>query len=257
MSPTIRTAVLAVGAAGLAVILLLGMGGLAPIGESSSPPDRTVGDRLNAIATPERHAENVVSAVNFDYRGLDTLGEEYILFAAVAGVMLLLRETRGESERARPEGETLRVRQHRSEVIRWSGRWMIGVLNVFGVYVVLHAQLTPGGGFQGGVILGTGSLLAYLVESYRTYRRATPKEWIEAAEAVGAGGYILVGLAGLCLGGAFLDNVLPLGKTGSLLSAGTIPVINLFVGLEVTAGFTTLFAEFLEETRREPGEHRP
>ena len=53
-------------------------------------------------------------------------------------------------------------------------------------------------------------------------------------------------------GGAFLENVLPLGKTGSLLSAGTIPVINLFVGLEVAAGFALLFAEFLEETRQEP-----
>jgi multicomponent Na+:H+ antiporter subunit B len=183
---------------------------------------------------------------------VDTLGEEYILFAAVAGVALLLRERRGKSERDRPEGEIDRVRQHRSEAIRWSGRWMIGLVNLFGPYVVLHAQLTPGGGFQGGVILGTGSLLVYLAESYRTYRRAAPKHWIDLAESVGAGGYALVGLAGLGVGGRFLENVLPLGRTGSLLSAGTIPVINLLVGLEITAGFALLFAEFLEETRQEP-----
>ena len=194
----------------------------------------------------------MVSAINFDYRGLDTLGEEYILFAAVAGVALLLRERRGESERDRPEGELERVWQHRSEAVRWSGRWMIGLVNLFGIYIVAHAQLTPGGGFQGGVILGTGSLLVYLAESYRSYRRAAPKPWIDLAESIGAGGYALVGLLGLVLGGAFLENVLPLGKTGSLLSAGTIPVINLFVGLEVTAGFALLFSEFLEETRQEP-----
>jgi multicomponent Na+:H+ antiporter subunit B len=256
MSPRVRLLVFSIGAAGLAVVLMLGMMGLSPFGESSSPPDRTVGAWLNRVAVPERHLTNVVSAVNFDYRGLDTLGEEYILFAAVAGVALLLRERRGESERDRPEGELERVSQRRSEGVRWSSRWMIGLVNLFGLYVLAHAQLTPGGGFQGGVILGTGSLLVYLGESYRTHRRAVPKAWVDLAGAVGAGGYALVGLAGLLLGGAFLENVLPLGRTGSLLSAGTIPLINVFVGLEVTAGFALLFAEFLEETRQESGRGR-
>lgn len=61
-----------------------------------------------------------------------------------------------------------------------------------------------------------------------------------------------VGIGSLIAGGAFLQNVLPLGQTGTLLSAGTVPVINLFVGLEVAAGFVLLFAEFLEETRQPP-----
>ncbi len=251
MSPAVRARVFLFGAMGLGLVLLIGVHGLAPTGQASSPADRTVGDWLNRVALPERHLTNIVSAVNFDYRGLDTLGEEYILFASVAGVALLLRERRGESEKDRPEGEPERVHRHRSEAVRWSGRWMIGLVNLFGLYVVLHAQLTPGGGFQGGVILGTGSLLVYLASSYRTYRRAVPKAWMDLAEAIGAGGYALVGLGSMVAGGVFLQNVLPLGKTGSLLSAGTIPVINLFVGLEVAAGFALLFAEFLEETRQE------
>lgn len=253
MSPAIRRWFFGIGASGLGVVLLLGLRGLAPLGESSSPSGTTIGTWLNRVAIHERHLTNVVSAVNFDYRGLDTLGEEYILFAAVVGVALLLRERRGESERDRPEGETERVKRHRSEAVRGSGRWMIGLVNTFGIYVVAHARLTPGGGFQGGVILGTGSLLVYLAESYRSYRRAVPKVWVDLAEAVGAGGYVLVGLGGLVAGGSFLENVLPLGRTGSLMSAGTIPLINLCVGLEVTAGFAMLFAEFLEETRQEAG----
>ncbi len=252
MNPTVRRRVFLVGAVGLALVLLGGMRGLAPLGDASSPPDRTVGDWLNRVAVPERHLTNIVSAVNFDYRGLDTLGEEYILFASVAGVALLLRERRGESEQDRPEGEKERVDRHRSEVLRWAGRWMIGLVNLFGFYIVLHAQLTPGGGFQGGVILGTGSLLVYLSSSYKTYRRVAPKPWIDLAESIGAGGYALVGIGSLIAGGAFLQNVLPLGQTGTLLSAGTVPVINLFVGLEVAAGFVLLFAEFLEETRQPP-----
>ena len=56
---------------------------------------------MNTIAVPQRHTANVVTAVVFDYRGFDTMGEEFILFAAVSGVVLLLRETRGARERDR------------------------------------------------------------------------------------------------------------------------------------------------------------
>jgi len=59
------------------------------------PPDWSLsgpyGDVLNAVAASERHTTDVVSAVNFDYRGFDTLGEESILFAFVVGATLLLR----------------------------------------------------------------------------------------------------------------------------------------------------------------------
>jgi multicomponent Na+:H+ antiporter subunit B len=79
-------------------------------------------------------------------------------------------------------------------------------------------------------------------------RRVSPQALTDAAEAAGAGGYVAVGLLGLAVGGAFLLNVLPLGTPGKLLSAGTVPLINLLVGLEVAAGFVLLLSEFLEQT---------
>ena len=253
MSPKVRLYVFLAGAAGFGLVLLVGMTGLAPAGQTSSPPPRTVGDWLNRVALPERHLTNVVSAVNFDYRGLDTLGEEYILFAAVAGVALLLRERRGESEQDRPEGELDRVWQHRSEAVRWSGRWMVGLVNLFGIYVVAHAQLTPGGGFQGGVILGTGSLLVYLAETYQIVSagraRSRGSTWRDRS-----------GPAAMrwsaCSAWSW---AVPSSRTSSRWGRpvrssrrAPIPIINLFVGLEVTAGFALLFSEFLEETRQEP-----
>jgi len=253
VSRRVRLVLFLAAAPGLAFVLLSGMGGLSAFGRYPGP----YGDVLNAVAVSERHVTNVVTAINFDYRGFDTLGEEFILFAAVAGVALLLRGGRGESGEARPAGPAGRVARPRSEAVRWLSLGMIGVTNLFGVYIVLHAQLTPGGGFQGGAILGTGSLLAYLASRYRSYRRVVPKLWVDVAGGVGAGGYALIGIGSTLAGGAFLENVLPLGKTGTLLSAGTIPVINLAVGLEVAAGFTLLFAEFLEETRAAgPGDDR-
>jgi multicomponent Na+:H+ antiporter subunit B len=79
---------------------------------------------------------------------------------------------------------------------------------------------------------------------------------IDLSESTGAAGYVAVGLLGLAAGAAFLENVLPLGRPGALLSAGTIPLINVSVGLEVAGGFVLLLSEFLEQTLvvRRPGE---
>lgn len=206
------------------------------------------GDMINGSAPYQRHVTNAVTSVNFDYRALDTLGEEFILFGAVAGISLLLRGNRGESPEAAPEG-VRPFSEARSEAVRWISFSLIAIINLFGSYIVIHGPLSPGGGFQGGAILGTASLLVYIAIGYRAYRRSTPKRWIEFAEAVGAGSYVLVGIGGLLQAGAFLQNVLPLGSMGSWLAGGTIPLINFAVGLEVAAGFALLFAEFLEETR--------
>jgi multicomponent Na+:H+ antiporter subunit B len=72
----------------------------------------------------------------------------------------------------------------------------------------------------------------------------------------GAGTYAVMGLVGLIAGAAFLQNVLPLGTPRNLLSGGTIPVINVAVGIEVTAAFVLLAIEFFKEAEKsERGEH--
>jgi multicomponent Na+:H+ antiporter subunit B len=119
---------------------------------------------------------------------------------------------------------------------------------VTGLYIVAHGHLTPGGGFQGGVVLATALLLVFLAAEYSFLRRAAPNSVIEVSEAVGAGAFALIGLAGVIGGAAFLENVLPLGGIGALNSAGTVPLINLSVGLEVAAGFVLIIVEFLEQT---------
>jgi multicomponent Na+:H+ antiporter subunit B len=231
-------------AAVLGVALLWGLGGLPPVGVYLGP----YGDILNAVAVAERHAVNVVAAVTFDYRGVDTMVEEYILFAAVIGVAILLRAQRDEEARSLDADiESRRVRDT-STAVRLTGLALVGMHVVLGVYVVVHGHLGPGGGFQGGVVLATGALMVYLAGRYVTLRRVSPESLLDPAEAAGAGGYVAVGLIGLLAAGQFLVNFLPLGVPNTLLSAGTIPVINLLVGLEVAAGFVLLLSEFLEQT---------
>jgi multicomponent Na+:H+ antiporter subunit B len=244
VSRTTRRRAFLVAAAVVGGLLVWGMGGLPPVGVYNGP----YGLVLNQVAVPERHATNVVAAVTFDYRGVDTMGEEFILFAAVVGVAILLRAIRGETEHEPEEEARGREVPGTSNAVRVAGLTMLGPIVLYGIYVVAHGHLTPGGGFQGGVVLATGALLVYLSGEYVTLRRVRPESLADRSEATGAAGYVIIGLFGLIAGGSFLYNALPLGIAGTLLSAGTILPINLAVGLEVAAGFTLLLSEFLEQT---------
>jgi multicomponent Na+:H+ antiporter subunit B len=230
-----RLGLFAVSGALLAGLLVWGLTGLPAFGDFNG----TYGRILNSVAGTERHVTNVVSAIVFDYRGFDTLGEEFILFASVMGVALLLREARDERERPRDEV--------RSDAVRAVGLALLGPTIVLGLYVVAHGYLTPGGGFQGGVALAAGVLLLYTAGRYRAYRAATPQTLVDFAEGVGAGGYAVVGIAALAAGAAYLHNFVDLGTKGTLAAAGTIAILNTATALAVTAALVLLFHEVLEE----------
>jgi multicomponent Na+:H+ antiporter subunit B len=240
VSPRVRIAFFVASAAGFAALLAWGVSGLHAFGGY----DAAYGTVLNRVEPKERHADNVVMAIVFDYRGFDTMGEELILFGAVMGTALLLR-----GSRARDADDV--VDRAQSEALRAAGVVAVPVVVLLALDVISHGLLTPGGGFQGGVVAAAGLLLVYLAGEFRALRRAAPKPFVDSAEAAGAAGYVVVGLAALIVGDAFLQNFLPLGTLGLLTSGGTISVINWCVGLEVTAAFVLLFVEFLEEVMTE------
>ena len=119
---------------------------------------------------------------------------------------------------------------------------------LFGWYVIAHGQLTPGGGFQGGVIAASAAVFIYVAGEYLALRRMNPIPLLELADSAGAGGYVIVGLAGLAAGTTFMTNVLPLGPVGQVYSSGTIWAISITVGLEVSAALVLLMLEFMEQT---------
>jgi multicomponent Na+:H+ antiporter subunit B len=230
--------------AGFAAFLLWGMLGLPPFGDYKGP----YGDIINSFGVQERHATNMVSAVNFDYRGVDTIGEEFILFVSVTGCTLLLRARRDEEKDEQrdliAEGRSFGT----SSAITGLCLAMAVPSALFGWYIVAHGQLTPGGGFQGGVIMASAAVFLYLAGQFAAMRRVCPTGPLELADSLGAGGYVLIGLAGLAAGASFLQNILPLGPVGQVYSAGTIWAISMAVGLEVAAAFVLLMLEFLEQT---------
>ncbi|WUH89240.1 sodium:proton antiporter [Streptomyces sp. NBC_00433] len=235
MSRRVRTAVFLLAAAVLAVAFALACTGLPHFGTTVHP----YGGRAVAAAVRHRTA-NVISSVNFDQRALDTLGEESILFGAVLGSVVLLRRARDE-DRAEPEPNRVLP----STLLL--GAALLPVTVLVGGYVVAHGQLSPGGGFQGGVVLATGLHLAYVAADYRVLRRVRPLAVFGALDAVAAGAFTALGLAGLCVGAAYLQNVLPLGTFNQLSSAGLVPLLNAAVGVEVASGVIVLVAQFLDQ----------
>jgi multicomponent Na+:H+ antiporter subunit B len=244
MTRTARTVVFLLGAVGLGVVLVLAFLRLPEFGATLHPyRDASVSAALRQV-TP-----NVVSSVNFDQRALDTLGEEVILFGSVIGAATLLRLGRHDRRRPVASADTT------LPSTRLLGYVLLPVTVLLGVDVIVHGHLTPGGGFQGGVVLATGVHFAYVAGSYRALRRLRPLDWYTYAESAGAGAFVAMGCAGMIAGGAFLENVLPRGRFGALPSGGTVAMLSVAVGIAVTAGVVVLLAQFLEQAvamRAEP-----
>lgn len=211
------------------------------------------GDTVTASAPVARQTQNIVTALNFDYRGFDTLGEEFILLCAVTGVSVLLRGVRGEQTSARPGRVKGRPILPPGEAITLITRLFGVVTLVLGLSIALHATSTPGGGFQGGVIIASGFLFTFFGEGYSGWRALIHSEVLDAVEAAGALLYVACGFAGMYFGLPFLTNVLPFGTAGSVWAGGLMLVINAGVTCAVLGGFGVLFTEFLEETRIDPG----
>jgi multicomponent Na+:H+ antiporter subunit B len=230
--------------AGFTVVYLAGLRGLPGFGDYKGP----YGFIIDAVSVKQTHATGLVSAVNFFYRGFDTVGEEFILFIAAVGVATVLRNLRAKG--GIKDGDITTIDPPtKSSAVRLSALAMTGPTVVVGWWLSTHAQTNPSGGFQGGLIVATAFVLIYLAGHRLTTKRVSPVDLTDAIEAVGAGGFVFIGVAGLAAGAAYLSDVMPLGKArGAVNSSGTIVTISCFVGLEVAAAFLLIVSELVEQT---------
>jgi multicomponent Na+:H+ antiporter subunit B len=245
MTPRQRIVLFGVAIAGLVGCYLWAFAGLPGFGHYPGP----YGPVILQDAIAQTNATGVVSAVNFEYRGFDTVGEEFILFTAAAGMAVVLRKLRGERDRAAVDEAAGRGVPPTSGAVRMLALLLTGPTILVGWWLASHAQTSPSGGFQGGVVLATAFILVYLSGEFIAFRRISPADLLDAVEAIGAGGFAAIGVTAVALGFPYLYNFLPLGHTpGAVSSSGTIALISFFVGLEVGAAFVLIVGELLEQT---------
>ncbi len=118
---------------------------------------------------------------------------------------------------------------------------VIGFIFIYGVYIILHGHLTPGGGFAGGVIIAGAFILKLL--AFGSDAKLEKKSSTKVSIFESIGGLLFVGTAilGLMLAGTFFLNFLPKGTPLHLLSAGIIPICNIAISIKVGAGLFSIF----------------
>lgn len=129
-----------------------------------------------------------------------------------------------------------------SIIVKKVAQFMSGLIFLYGIYIVLHGHLTPGGGFAGGVIMAGAFILlilAYGSSALKLRKEAAGSSMVESAAILMV---VILALMALGIGGkVVLGNFLPKGEAGELLSAGVIPLYNLFIGIEVAGAVLTIF----------------
>lgn len=117
----------------------------------------------------------------------------------------------------------------------------VSLIFLFGVYIVLHGHLTPGGGFAGGVIIALSYIHLVLAFGKETAMKRLSESAVSVLESLGGLMFLSIALLGF-LGGYFFLNVLPKGRPFDLFSSGIIVLCNIAIFLKVGAG---LFAVFI------------
>lgn len=211
----------------LAIPLLAAMAELPPHASPTSPPYTHVSPRYLEKGAEEGGAENIVTDVILNYRGFDTNGEVTVIFTSLAAVaaILLLRD---EDRQRKADVTDAPV----STVVLFIVRLMAPFIAMFGIYIILFGHLSPGGGFQGGTVLGALVIASTIVlGSVQAHRMLPerPRPWLQAAAPLT---FVSVGLVGLVLTGFYLG--FPSGEEAGWI--GTLMLVLIEIGIGVGGG---------------------
>ncbi len=124
-------------------------------------------------------------------------------------------------------------------IVKTISSWVKVLIFLFGIYIIIFGHLTPGGGFAGGVILASSYVLLMLAFGREFTEKSLSLPVASKLDCVGAFAFAVIAILGLVVGGSFFVNFLyqkylP-GQALNLISAGTIPLSNIAIGLKVAA----------------------
>lgn len=192
---------------------------------------------------------NVVTAILGSYRGYDTLGELIVILTACIGVLFILGGRRGKHLLS--DGKPLPSTAHglrRHMIPKVVGLLVVPFIVLFGLYIQFHGEYGPGGGFQAGAIVAAGIILYALLEGEAQALKAIPRPALMGMVIGGAMLYGAVGIAGIALGGNFLDYSVLSDNPVKGQQIGIL-IIELGVGITVCGALLSIFHAF---AAREP-----
>jgi multicomponent Na+:H+ antiporter subunit B len=127
-------------------------------------------------------------------------------------------------------------------IVKKVSQLMCGLIFMYGLYIITHGHLTPGGGFAGGAIIAGSFILLILSFGSKVVSLRKEETMTTITESISILLVVILATAGIWIGSSvFFNNYLPEGEVGQLISAGVIPVYNILIGIEVSAAILTIF----------------
>jgi multicomponent Na+:H+ antiporter subunit B len=177
------------------------------------------------------------------YRAFDTFGETNVLFIATCCVMVLLMIDDAILKKQEITNDR-RLEPKNDVILQGTAFVLCPIIFIFGIYVILNGHLSPGGGFSGGAILGAGLILYVSAFGFKKTQRFFNEHIYKIAKITALCMYGIIGSYYYILGANGIENHIPLGTPGHILSGGIILPIDICVGLEVACTMYAFYALF-------------
>ena len=196
----------------------------------------------------ETGAVNIIAGIILDYRAFDTLGESHVLFTALMCVTVLLRRDnknmRSQVEDFYKVSEESYHELYSDTIIRLIATVLLPCLFLYGTYVLLNGQNSPGGGFSGGTVVGSGLIIFAASYGFKSTDRVFTNKVAALISFFALGFYSFAKGYVFFTGANHIENPIPKGTPGAILSGGLILPLDIAVGLVVACtmfGFYSLF----------------
>lgn len=129
-----------------------------------------------------------------------------------------------------------------TSIVKTVTRLVVGVIFLYGIYILSHGHLTPGGGFAGGTIIAGAFILLVLAFGSDVLNLKAREADSSIFESLAILAFLIIAVGAFFIGTrVFFHNYLPKGEIGELISAGVIPLYNIAIGVEVAAALFTIF----------------
>lgn len=213
-----------------------------------NPESTVVVRRYVENGLQETGAVNIISGIILDYRAFDTLGESHVLFTALMCVTVLLQKDRKNMRTQYEDFYTIRDEKYhelyKESIMRMVAGILLPCLLLYGAYVLLNGQISPGGGFSGGAVIGSGLIICAAAFGFVSTDRVITKRAANLIAFFSLGFYSFAKGYVFFTGANGMENHIPKGTPGAILSGGLILPLDIAVGLVVACtmfGFYSLF----------------
>jgi multicomponent Na+:H+ antiporter subunit B len=261
------------------LLLIVFVADFPDFGDPASPASTHLSPYYIQHTMEDTSVPNIVSSVLADYRGYDTMFETTVILTAGIACFFLLRLPEDDEKvifyRHRPTGVTLRIEEcgaapedsevfqridsqwmPRDLIIRSTSRLLIPFIQIFALYVVAHGHHSPGGGFQGGVVLGASVILFAISHDLRVAISKFSEKTAAVLSAFGVFIYTGTGLLCLLIGESFLDYgaLAPLLGTDRVTARSHgILIVEIGIALAVMSVMTWIYYNLSSAGKQDEG----